>query len=99
MDEYILRGDVLKRSVDCEFDGDFSEIVSVIPVESVYEIPAADVRPVVFCRDCIHYKLDPLEQIMACVKDADEIDGYYSGFVGYPAADWFCADGEREVTP
>lgn len=53
-----------------------------------------DVRRVVLFRDCKHYKIDPLEQINACVKDADEVDGYYSGFMSYPAADWFCADGD-----
>lgn len=61
----------------------------------VDDLEPADVRPVIMCRDCKHYRFDPCEQQMACVEDADEVDGYFSGFLHYPNPDWFCADGEK----
>ena len=62
--------------------------------EKILAIPAADVRPVVLCRDCKYYRLDPIESgQMICVKDADEVDGYFSGFLSYTSETWFCADG------
>lgn len=54
-------------------------------------------RPVVLCRDCKHYRLDPIKvRQMVCIKDADEVDGYFSGFLSYPSEDWFCADGIKK---
>ena len=50
--------------------------------------PAADVRPVVLCRDCKHNKG---KKIWA---DGDETFDCTNGH-GYPPLDWFCADGER----
>ena len=67
------------------------------------EIPAADVRPVVYCRDCIHrpYSSEPGKTSGFAVEAPDREckcpcfnpdDGYYSWI---PADDFFCADGER----
>lgn len=58
--------------------------------------PRADVAEIVRCKDCKHYRFDPSEQEMACVEDADEVDGFFSGFLRYTGPEWFCADGERK---
>lgn len=52
------------------------------------DIPAADVRPVVLCRDC-KYNRGTKTWIDNDVT-ADCTNGH-----GYPPLDWFCADGER----
>lgn len=89
MIEYIEREAAINAVFEAFADGRSAYI-------ALEAIPAADVRPVVLCRDCKHYRLDPIEiGQMVCVKDADEVDGYFSGFLSYPSEDWFCADGER----
>ena len=66
-------------------------------------IPAADVRPVVLCRDCIHrpYETVPGVRYGLTVKSPDSVykcpcycdgDGWYSYI---PDDDFFCANGER----
>lgn len=61
-------------------------------------IPAADVAPVVRCKECKHYV--PSEYVNGkkmCVRDADWSveDGCYYGFTSYPEPDFFCADGAK----
>lgn len=76
------------RYCTCLDSGQIGEILD--------NIPAADVAPVVRCKDCKHYV--PVEDEMVCVKDADWCveDGCYYGFTESHDADWFCADGERK---
>ena len=72
-------------------------------LDDVEDFPAADVRPVVYCRDCIHrpYSTEPGKTSGFAVEAPDREckcpcfnpdDGYYSWI---PADDFFCADGER----
>ena len=57
--------------------------------ELLFSIPAADVRPVVRCRDCKHR--DPEDRKCDC-------GGLEHAHMSPVADDWFCADGEkREV--
>lgn len=66
--------------------------------EVLNSIPAADVRPVVLCRDCVNYvESEEVNGEEMCVRDAEWSveDGCYYGFTEYPSPDWFCADGER----
>ena len=49
------------------------------------DIPAADVRPVVLCKDCKHSAID-LENMRYC-----KCVVYYN----HVSDDWFCADGEK----
>lgn len=49
------------------------------------KLPAADVRPVVLCRDCKHSAVD-LENMRYCKRVT-----YYN----HVQDDWFCADGEK----
>lgn len=71
--------------------------------EELEKIPAADVRPVVLCRDCKHrpYSSEPGKTSGFAVEAPDREckcpcfnpdDGYYSWI---PADDFFCADGDR----
>ena len=72
-------------------------------IDNLLDIPAEDVRPVVYCRDCIHrpYSSEPGKTSGFAVEAPDREckcpcfnpdDGYYSWI---PEDDFFCADGER----
>lgn len=57
MAEYIKREaviDRLKRNLDACNPGSFSELCYRDAIETVKCFPAADVAPVVRCKDCIH---------------------------------------------
>lgn len=62
---------------------------------AVARVPAADVAPVVRCKDCKHYQITENGEY-ACVRDADEKDGVWFGFIQNTPPLWFCADGERK---
>ncbi len=56
MAEYIEREKLLELYVDGKYDtADYHVPVPVI-IQNIKDIPAADVRPVVRCRDCKHYE-------------------------------------------
>ena len=61
----------------------------------VADAPTVDAVPVVRCKECKWYQMTE-DGDMACVKDADEQDGTYFGFIQVTAPEWFCADGERK---
>lgn len=54
--------------------------------ERLLNLHAADVRPVVLCRDCKHSAVD-LENMRYC-----KCVTYYN----HVQDDWFCADGEKK---
>ena len=59
-------------------------------------IPAADVRPVVLCRECVHWeRYDNTAGCGYCHKVKFEYGA--NGYVFYPirASDFYCADGEK----
>jgi hypothetical protein len=58
-------------------------------LEEVEDYPAADVRPVVLCRECKHWETSWTPQ---GVSDGRH---YCAPLDLYPSADWFCADGEK----
>ena len=74
-----------------EFDGIYADCNQCM-LEGVKlklrDLPAADVRPVVLCRDCKHNKGKKIW------VDGDETFDCTNGH-GYPPLDWFCADGEK----
>ena len=57
--------------------------------DKILAIPAADVVPVVRCRDCKH------NQGVRTWIDHDLTADCMNGH-GFPPLDWFCADGERK---
>lgn len=70
----------------------------VTQLEALLNIPAADVRSVVLCRDCVNYVEDGEDNgEKMCVIDAEWCveDGCYYGFKAYTPPDWFCAGGKK----
>ena len=53
--------------------------------------PAADVRPVVLCRDCKHWEADWTP------RGVSEGRHYCALLDLFPSADWYCSDGEKEA--
>ena len=87
MAEYIEREAAIKRFTFATLDclGMEPMIRSADVVAALKSIPAADVVPVVRCKDCKH-------------SAVDFEDRRYCKFVTYynhVPDDWFCADGER----
>lgn len=56
---------------------------------NIEQIPAADVRPVVLCRECKHWETDWTPQ---GVSDGRH---YCAPLDLFPSADWYCSDGEK----
>ena len=54
------------------------------PVEYLDEVPAADVRPVIKCKNCRWWTKQEKSLQGRC-----ELGGFY------PTGEWFCANGER----
>lgn len=73
---YISR-EALKQAF--EEDGHLSAYVE----EMIDSIPAADVRPVVMCKDCMHWEYDAIFVDGWCRRRQQ----------GNP--NWYCADGEK----
>lgn len=105
MDDYIKRSDAIKSRgtsctrdcSDCDFarDGD-SWCEGEVFVTSLLQIPAADVRPVVLCRECVHWeRYDNTAGCGYCHKVKFEYgaDGYVFNPVRDP--DFYCADGRK----
>ena len=87
MAEYIEREKLLALYVDGKYDtADYRVPVPVI-IQNIKDIPAADVRPVVLCRDCKWCHAGYCEKF-------DDIIPW--GVADRPWEDWFCADGEKK---
>ena len=97
-DDFVRRADIVEKFMDRLPSISVGYLCKVAD-----EIPAADVRPVVLCRDCIHrpYETVPGVRYGLTVKSPDSVykcpcycdgDGWYSYI---PDDDFFCANGER----
>ncbi len=88
MTEYISRDaayPLAKKICDTFYDDKHSAIeMPYLILDWIDDIPAADVRPVVFCRDCKWCHAG------YCEKYDDLIP---FGCANKPWEDWFCADG------
>ena len=82
--EYIER-----EAVNDLIEAECSPKVAAFLNHAIDNIPAADVRPVVLCRDC-KYNCGTKTWI-----DHD-ITADCTNDHGYPPLDWFCADGEKK---
>ena len=77
MTDYIER----EAAIDACFDGWNNNAHDC--AENIRSIPAADVRPVVMCKDCMRWEYDAIFA-----------DGWCRGRQqGNP--NWYCADGEK----
>ena len=99
MDEYISRADVLAKS---QIMNDFSWAtgcgiltdVAAVPVIEIEAIPAADVRPVVLCKDCKWYKES---ELLAPNRFCFRLQDGNGKHIGYNFSDMdFCSYGERK---
>ena len=91
MDEYIKREDAISYIKDnqckrCSDIGLCGKCAVLTAVKLFETIPAADVRPVVFCRDCKWCHAG------YCEKYDDLIP---FGCANKPWEEWFCADGKK----
>ena len=85
MAEYIEREaflDAIERGKKYQQDAD--DIA-----EMLQNFPAADVRPVVLCRDCKHWEAGWTP------RGVSEGRHYCAPLDLFPSADWYCSDGER----
>lgn len=57
-------------------------------IAEIEKLPSADVSEVVHCKDCRFYRQGTLNFNGRCV--------FHGGFD--PDEEWFCADGEKEVS-
>lgn len=80
MTDYISRETATKYPVFVDL-GDWKG--KVVPVDFIEAIPAADVRPVVLCRNCDFWD-----------KQKDSAQGRCALHRSYPTGAWFCADGK-----
>lgn len=93
-----------KKYIDCE--AAFNALLKLIPkvdddgyclvirgdaATAIDSIPAADVRPVVLCRDCIYYH----DKIISCFMGLIMDDGTRISGEQYMPPDGFCSFGER----
>ena len=91
MTEYISREAAL--NFEAEIDADPAEIQAIsrgmaLYAEHIKALPAADVAPVVRCRDCRYYNT------AGCCKGFGWC--YRNGAGHGTSEDWYCADGERQ---
>ena len=91
MREYIERDAAINAVYESFADGKS-------PYGALISIPAADVRPVVLCRDCVNYvESGEANDEKICVIDAEWCveDGCYYGFTAYTPPDGFCWLGKK----
>lgn len=95
MDDCIRRGDVIERLVEAfKLQAETAKAI-------VEAIPAADVRPVVYCNECKHRPVEECRRIMA-PKYADGYSDYKCPFLcddpwynRMPADDYYCSLGSK----
>ena len=93
MAEYILRSEILKHKRLMErFDRDGNFRDTAVLVEDILKIPAADVEPVVRCRDCKYYYDYGVNRDYCCHRSKCGKQVFDVKF----KADDFCSYGERK---
>ena len=92
MDDYVRRSDILNRlcdrlcysdPMDCQYKIRHKGTQYCSVAAAMLDIPAADVRPVVLCKDCKHYDA------------ATEVKCVHILGIMEPDEDDFCSHGER----
>lgn len=82
-------------------DEEYTEATLNPAIEEIRAIPAGDVRPVIYCKECKHRPAKEYGRIIA-PKDADGYTDYNCPFVcedpwynRMPADDDYCSCGEK----
>lgn len=82
--DYISREAAIANSREYNLGGSYDNTERAVPVDAINSIPAADVRPVVLCKDCVHFqRFRPHDGFC-------NIDGMLWN------NDFFCVNGERK---
>ena len=72
-------------------------------IDALKEIPAADAKEVVYCRDCKYYQKDGYFEIMLCMHKDIPVTTFESCPIDEPFfapdEDFYCALGEKEDDP
>ena len=95
---YIEREKAIEAFDDPSVERYYGDVDPDSVIRVINSIPAANVRPVVLCRDCVNYvESDEAKGDKMCVIDAEWCveDGCYYGFTAYTPPDWFCAGGKK----
>lgn len=67
----------------------FVQVMNGRDRQAILDLPAADVRPVVLCRDCKHWDIDWVPNY------AKEKEHFCPVVTLTTRDDWFCANGEK----
>ncbi len=98
VEEYIPRRAALNSVCeDCSAQNDCRKNERCVDYERIKSIPAADVFPVVRCRECIHGRFKH-QDMYECLHDADidEETGVPYGFIDFHEPDFFCGYGKKK---
>lgn len=87
--EYIERDAAIEAFDDPRVERNYGDVSPESVIRVIDAIPAADVVPVVRCRECEHGEYDD------AIEDEYCYHCRYDGF-SYNKADHFCSDGERK---
>lgn len=87
MAEYIERDATIANSREYNLGGSYHNTEWAVPVDAINSIPAADVRPVVLCRDCSWW-----------TKQKASLQGRCALLGISPTGAWFCANGQKKAT-
>ena len=87
MSDYISREKAVNAAIDAvdDWDGGCNKSRAELIEREMNKLPAADVRPVVLCKDCEWWE-----------KQKDSAQGRCALMGMYPTGGWFCANGKRE---
>lgn len=87
MTAYIEREAAIANSREYNLGGSYDNTERAVPVDAINSIPAADVRPVVRCRDCYWW-----------TKQKASLQGRCALLGISPTGAWFCANGQKKAT-
>lgn len=91
----LIDADELIKSCQDE-KGLYFSYEAAVSANAVEKAPTVDAVPVVRCKDCKWYQLDPWKYKVQCEKIYDVADGDLDAFNFRPAPEHFCAYGERK---
>lgn len=87
MDDYLIRAELARKATHYEING--YKTAKVVLLKDVLEAPAADVQPIVRCRDCEFGEDASYGDGTKCVVCWND---YVSPSSRIRTPDWFCAE-------
>lgn len=83
MDEYIKRSEAIESFDNPAVERYYGDVRPESVIRVIERIPAADVRSVVFCRDCIHSEPWYADKSRCFLWHESGIDVFNDGFCNY----------------